>query len=111
MSRIRARRFAQPGPGPHQPHPQGARRDAEHLGRFFRRQARQVHQFDRRPVRGGQRGQPGDQRPASAFGIDPVDQVPDEEWERLRVLHTVVDGGLVYSAGDSQAHDLIASET
>ncbi len=42
---------------------------------------------------------------------EPVDQVPDEEWERLLVLHTVVDGGLVYSAGDSQAHDLIASET
>src|SRR5438876_611451 len=31
----------------------------------------------RRRARGGQRGQPGDQRPASAFGIDPVDQLAD----------------------------------
>jgi predicted amidohydrolase YtcJ len=40
---------------------------------------------------------------------EPVDLVRDEDWEELQVLHTVVDGRLVYSADDPQAQDLIVS--
>jgi hypothetical protein len=40
---------------------------------------------------------------------EPVDAVRDEDWERLKVLHTVVDGRLVYSADAPAAHDLIVS--
>jgi hypothetical protein len=40
---------------------------------------------------------------------EPIDQVGDEAWEQLEVLHTIVDGRLVYSADDQQAHDLIVS--
>ena len=63
----------------------------EHLGRFFGLEACQVHQFDHCPVGGGQRGQPGDQRPASAFGIDPVDQRRDcrDEGVRGQVGHSL----------------------
>lgn len=40
---------------------------------------------------------------------EPVDLVRDEDWEELTVLHTVVDGRLVYSADEPDAHDLIVS--
>jgi predicted amidohydrolase YtcJ len=40
---------------------------------------------------------------------EPVDQVRDEDWEELKVLHTAVDGRLVYSADDAEAQDLIVS--
>jgi predicted amidohydrolase YtcJ len=40
---------------------------------------------------------------------EPVDQVSAEDWEQLRVLHTIIDGRLVYSAEDLQAQELIRS--
>lgn len=40
---------------------------------------------------------------------EPVDSVSDEDWEKLRVLHTIVDGRLVYTADDPAAHALITS--
>jgi predicted amidohydrolase YtcJ len=40
---------------------------------------------------------------------EPVDLVDEEAWEQLRVLHTIVDGRLVHTADDSEAHDLIVS--
>jgi predicted amidohydrolase YtcJ len=39
----------------------------------------------------------------------PVDLVRDEDWEELKVLHTIVDGRLVYCADDPDAQDLIVS--
>jgi predicted amidohydrolase YtcJ len=40
---------------------------------------------------------------------EPVDLVSEEDWEELTVLHTVVDGRLVYTADDPRAQDVIVA--
>jgi predicted amidohydrolase YtcJ len=40
---------------------------------------------------------------------EPVDLVRDEDWAELTVLHTIVDGRLLYSADDPQAQDQIVA--
>nr|WP_220140406.1 hypothetical protein [Kitasatospora acidiphila] len=67
----------QAGPGPHQPHPQRARRHAEHARCLPGRQAGEVDQLHHGPVGPGQRGQLADQMPAGPLGVDPVEQLLD----------------------------------